>query len=68
EMQSFDDNVTLSRHPMPGLSDTKTLDEVYNLLLPKRSGEVFIYQDTPDNVVGVVSWSNLQQEIRSGQV
>ena len=52
---------------MQGLSDSTTLNEAYLLLSPKRSGEVFIYQDTPDNVVGVISWSNLQQEIRLGQ-
>lgn len=67
EIQSYDDSTTLSRHPMQGLSDSTTLNEVYSLLSPKRCGEVFIYQDTPDNVVGVISWSNLQQEIRSGQ-
>jgi len=67
EMQSYDDSTTLSRHPMQGLSDSTTLNEAYLLLSPKRSGEVFIYQDTPDNVVGVISWSNLQQEIRLGQ-
>jgi CIC family chloride channel protein len=67
EMQSYDDSTTLSRHHMQGLSDSTTLNEAYLLLSPKRSGEVFIYQDTPDNVVGVISWSNLQQEIRLGQ-
>jgi CIC family chloride channel protein len=52
---------------MQGVSDTATLNEVYLLLSPSRSGEVFIYQDSPKNVVGVISWSNLQQEVRTGQ-
>ena len=67
EMQSFEDSTTLQRIPMQGLPDTATLNEAYEILSPKRTGEVFIYQGTLENVVGVISWSNLQQEIRSGQ-
>jgi chloride channel protein, CIC family len=68
EMQSFEDSTTLSRHPMQGLPDSATLDDAYMLLAAKRGGEVFIYRDTIDRIVGVVSWSNLQQEIRLGQM
>ncbi|MCF1429088.1 MAG: chloride channel protein [Shewanella sp.] len=68
EMQSFEGDETLYRLPMQGLPDTATLNEAYELLLPRRSGEVFIWQDTPDNLVGVISWANLQQEIRSGKL
>jgi chloride channel protein, CIC family len=67
QMQSAEDCTTLSRIPMQGLPDTATLNEAYELLSPKRCGEVFIYQDNLENVVGVISWANLQQEIRSGQ-
>ncbi|WP_372942143.1 chloride channel protein [Shewanella sp.] len=73
EMQSFEDSTTLSRHPMPGLPDSATLNEAYEALAAKRSGEVYIYRFSPNNpnnqkVVGVISWSNLLQEIRSGQI
>ena len=73
EMQSFEDSTTLSRHPMPGLPDNATLNEAYEALAAKRSGEVYIYRDSPNNpngqkVVGVISWANLVQEIRSGQI
>lgn len=68
EMQSFEDSTTLSRHPMQGLPDSATLDEAYKLLAAKRSGEVYIYRDRINKIVGVISWNNLQQEIRSGQV
>ncbi|MEZ9367773.1 chloride channel protein [Shewanella sp. 10N.286.51.B2] len=68
EMQSFEDKTTLSRHLMHGVADTATLNEVYELLSLKRSGEVYIYQNNTNNVVGVISWANLWQEIRSGQV
>jgi len=68
EMQSFEDSTTLSRHLMPGLPDSATLNEAYEALLPKRSGEVYIYRDNTQKVVGVISWANLLQEIRSGQI
>ncbi|ABL99048.1 chloride channel protein [Shewanella amazonensis] len=68
EMQSFEDNTTLSRQPMQGLPDTATLNEAYEILSPKRTGEVYIYQGDKDNLVGVIGWTKLQQEIRSGQV
>ncbi len=68
EMQSFEDSTTLSRHPMEGLPDSATLDDAYELLAAKRAGEVFIYRDNIDRIVGVISWSNLQQEIRLGQM
>jgi CIC family chloride channel protein len=53
---------------MPGLPDTATLNEAYEALVAKRSGEVYIYRGTNQKVVGVISWANLLQEIRSGQV
>ena len=68
EMPSFEDDTTLSRHPMLGLPDRATLNEAYEALAQRKSGEVYIYLDTPDHVVGVISWAMLQQEIRSGQV
>ncbi|MCL1036961.1 chloride channel protein [Shewanella submarina] len=68
EMQSFEGDETLYRLPIKGLPDTATLHEAYEILRPKRSGEVYIWQDTPDNLVGVISWAKLQQEIRSGKL
>ncbi|MGI2096222.1 chloride channel protein [Shewanella glacialipiscicola] len=68
EMPSDNHSPALTRHPIEGLSDTTTLNEAYIILSPKRSGEVFIYQDTPDNIVGMISWAALQKEINSGQI
>lgn len=67
EIQSFEDATTLSRHPMVGLPDSATLNEAYEVLAAKRTGEVYIYRNSPNNVIGVISWANLLQEIRSGQ-
>jgi tmRNA-binding protein len=33
-----------------------------------QNGEVFIYQDKRENVVGVISWVMLQKEINQGQI
>ncbi|PSS68023.1 chloride channel protein [Shewanella algae] len=68
QMPSFDTDTSLTQHRIQGLPDSATLNEVYEILAPKRAGEVYIYQDTPENIVGVISWSNLQQEIRAGEV
>jgi CIC family chloride channel protein len=68
EIQSAEDTTTLSRQPMPGLPDSATLNEAYEALAPKRAGEVYIYRSDNQHVVGVISWNNLLQEIRSGQI
>ncbi|QQX81396.1 chloride channel protein [Shewanella sp. KX20019] len=68
ELQASDDATTLTRHPILGVSDTATLNEVYLLLSKERRGEVYIYQENRDNIVGVINWTMLQKEIRSGQV
>ncbi|MEH6464494.1 MAG: chloride channel protein [Shewanella psychromarinicola] len=68
EIQSAEDTTTLSRQPMPGLPDSATLNEAYEALAPKRAGEVYIYRSDNQHVVGVISWTNLLQEIRSGQI
>ncbi|QYK00689.1 chloride channel protein [Shewanella psychrotolerans] len=68
ELQFVDDMSTLTRHPIQGLADTCTLKEVYEVLSRDRRGEVFIYQDSIDKVVGVISWAMLQKEINSGQI
>ncbi len=68
ELQSTDDVSTLTRHPIQGLPDTATLNEAYQILFSERRGEVYIYQDNKDNVIGVISWAALQKEISSGKI
>jgi CIC family chloride channel protein len=53
---------------MQGLPDSATLNEAYEALAPKRTGEVYIFRNDNQKVVGVISWNNLLQEIRSGQI
>lgn len=59
---------SLSHININGLPDTASLNSVYEVLAPQRAGEVFIYQGEKDNIVGVISWNMLFNEIRSGQV
>ena len=68
ELQVRDEDTTLTHHPIQGLPDSSTLNEVYQLLSKERRGEVYIYQQSKDNIVGVINWMALQKEIRSGQV
>lgn len=68
ELQASDTATTLTRHPIQGIADTATLNEVYLCLSKERRGEVYIYQDNADNIVGVINWTTLQKEIRLGQV
>ncbi|MGS0681344.1 chloride channel protein [Shewanella sp. 125m-7] len=68
ELQVEDDASALTRHPIQGVPDTSTLNEVYAILSKERRGEVYIYQQESDNIVGVINWASLQREIRSGQI
>ncbi|WP_065187488.1 chloride channel protein [Shewanella woodyi] len=68
EMQLADEESALTRHPIEGLPDTATLNEVYAILSKERRGEVYIYQEHKEKIVGVIGWGALQKEIRSGQV
>ncbi|WP_299802042.1 chloride channel protein [uncultured Shewanella sp.] len=68
ELQVRDEDTTLTRHRIQGLPDTATLNEVYAILSKERRGEVYIYQKSSKQIVGVINWVSLQKEIRSGQV
>lgn len=65
--QYLDHTTTVKSKPIEGLQDTATLAEVYNILSIKRCGEVFIYQKSKDNVVGLISWSSLQKQLKRGE-
>ncbi|MCG9731948.1 chloride channel protein [Shewanella sp. Isolate13] len=67
ELQARDEDTTLTRHPIQGLPDTSTLNEVYGILAKERRGEVYIYQESSEQIVGVINWVSLRKEIRSGQ-
>ncbi|MBE8168422.1 MAG: chloride channel protein [Shewanella sp.] len=68
EVQAEGEESALSSHPVQLLPDTASIDEAYKLLAIKRTGEVAIYQGEHKNIIGVISWSNLQIEINKGYV
>lgn len=45
---------------MEGLSSQATLSEVYDALQSTRRGAVYIYQDTHENLIGVITWNMLR--------
>nr|WP_256260822.1 chloride channel protein [Shewanella sp. NIFS-20-20] len=66
-MPSVSNESPLIKEVMQGLEDNATLKEAYESLALKRRGELYIWQSSPDNIVGVISWQQLQQHIRAGQ-
>ncbi|GLP95621.1 chloride channel protein [Paraferrimonas sedimenticola] len=63
QMQSFENEASLVMHPIKGLPDTASLDRVFEILSPKNSGEVYIF-DQSGTPVGVISWASLTQLLR----
>ena len=45
---------------MEGLSSQATLSEVYDALQSTRRGAVYIYQETHENLIGVITWNMLR--------
>ena len=68
QFQAVAEDTVLSSHPVELLPDTASVDEAYKLLAVKRRGEIAIYQGKKSNLVGLISWAHLQQEIRKGHV
>ncbi len=57
----------LSYHDMEGLSSQCTLQEVYEKLKNSRSGAVFIYDNEPSEILGIVTWNILQSFLQKAQ-
>ena len=68
QFQAVAEDTVLSSHPVELLPDTASVDEAYKLLAVKRRGEVAIYKGKKSNLVGLISWAHLVQEIRKGHV
>ncbi|WP_100656110.1 chloride channel protein [Alteromonas flava] len=52
---------------MEGLSFQATLSEVYEALQSARSGAVYIYQDSHEQLIGVITWNMLQSYLMREQ-
>ena len=67
-------DVSLDRHAHPisyqamqGVSAQATLAEVYELLKSTRSGAVYIFDDDPAKLTGVITWNRLQSFLQRAQ-
>ncbi|TPV56889.1 chloride channel protein [Aestuariibacter sp. GS-14] len=67
-------DVSLSQHAHPisyqtmtGISSQATLAEVYEQLYSARSGAVYIYDDNPSVITGVITWNRLQSFLQRAQ-
>ena len=67
-------DVSLDRHAHPisyqkmqRVSAQATLAEVYELLKSTRSGAVYIFEDDPARLTGVITWNRLQSFLQRAQ-
>ena len=67
-------DVSLSQHAHPisyqtmtGMSSQATLAEVYEQLNIARSGAVYIYDENPSTITGVITWNRLQSFLQRAQ-
>ncbi|GAA0363775.1 chloride channel protein [Bowmanella denitrificans] len=52
---------------MEGVPSQATLAEVYEILQAGRDGAVYIYEDTPADIVGVITWNSLRAQLMKEQ-
>ena len=57
------ESARLVREPLQGVKFQKTLAEVYAILAQERKGAVYIYEDSPENIVGVITWDSLSKHL-----
>ena len=53
------DAIRMTHTPMKAVRFQATLAEVYAILSTKRRGAVYIYSNTTDDIVGIISWETL---------
>ncbi len=51
---------SLLGYPLRGLSHQATLAEAYELLENTRKGAVYVYNKTPNDIIGIVKWSTIR--------
>ncbi|WP_340678449.1 chloride channel protein [Paraglaciecola sp.] len=54
------DSEPLSYSQMGGISSQATLAEVYELLQARRDGAVYVFAETKEDIIGVITWHKLR--------
>tara|TARA_R110000744_G_scaffold86732_5_gene169609 strand:- start:3585 stop:5273 length:1689 start_codon:yes stop_codon:yes gene_type:complete len=62
----IDDVPTIEKHTLIPLSSQSTLAEAYLLLVKTRTGGVYIYQDNPDEIMGIISFDYIRSYLLKG--
>jgi len=63
----IDAEATIEKHHLLPLSSQATLAEAYLLLVKKRAGGVYIYQDNPNEIIGIISFDFIRSYLLKGK-
>lgn len=61
------DEPTLEKHTLLPLCSQSTLAEAYLLLVKERVGGVYIYQNNPDDIMGIISFDYIRSYLLKGK-
>ncbi len=64
---NIDTEPTLEKHTLVPLSCQSTLAEAYLLLVKQRSGGVYIYQNSPDDIMGIITFDYIRSYLLKGK-
>ncbi|MBA6389771.1 chloride channel protein [Colwellia sp. BRX10-3] len=66
-LANIDDEPTIEKHTLLPLSSQSTLAEAYLLLVKTRTGGVYIHQDNPDEIMGIISFDYIRSYLLKGK-
>ncbi|MBA6329087.1 chloride channel protein [Colwellia sp. MB02u-6] len=66
-MTDIDAKPTLNKHMLIPLCSQSTLTEAYLLLMKERTGGVYIYQDNPDEIMGIITFDYISAYLLKGK-
>lgn len=62
-----DDDFTIEKHSLIPLNSQSTLAEAYLLLVKKRAGGVYIYQESPNEIMGIIPFDTIRSYLLKGK-
>ena len=64
---NIDDTPAIEKHLLIPLSSQSTLAEAYLLLVKQRKGGVYIYQDNPEQIMGIITFDYIRSYLLKGK-